>query len=136
MSEYHPTLRLKSVRLNQLNQIHICFFVRLSLPSNSRSTSGALLWGKTRTEDSILRRWMDGWRASLQRRRLRVLCVICCWWNGGWLTPSGAVKQRLARRRGWEESTPLFFIAPSASHHANIGQTHQRCVITANTAKY
>ena len=78
---------------------------------------------------------MDGWRASLQRRRLRVLCVICCWWNGGWLTPSGAVKQRQARRRGWGESTPLFFIAP-ASHHANIGQTHQRCVITANTAKY
>ena len=79
---------------------------------------------------------MDGWRATLQRRRIRVLCVIYCWWiNGGWLTPSGAVRQQLARRRGWEESTPLFFIAP-ASHHANIGQTHQRCVITANTAKY
>ena len=34
-------------------------------------------------------------------RRCSVLCVICCWWiNGGWLTPSGAVKQQSARRRG------------------------------------
>ena len=114
-------LRLKSVRLNQ---IHICFFVRLSYSNPIQGQRPErCCWGKTRTEDSILRRWMDGWRASLQRRRLRVLCVICCWWNGGWLTPSGAVKQRQARRRGWEESTPLFFIAP-ASHHANIGQTH------------
>ena len=36
-------LRLKSVRLNQ---IHICFFVRISLLQyKSRSTSGALLLG-------------------------------------------------------------------------------------------